>query len=171
MSPPKTDNKLDAPCLTLLGEKFREQGFTKLEIEEVLGWDRNHIHLLMTGRKNLRVDEVLSILDAIGVEPEVFFAELYDLPPRAKSPRAELAELAALADGLANILVRSRLVTASELARAVASRAGKDLLPGAKEVAAEAAETPEAPAPRRKARTAEASQSSVAGKRLPPSRT
>ncbi len=78
---------------------------------------------------------MLSILGVIGVEPGEFFAELYAMPPRTDRPHAMLPELSALADGLANLLVRNGLVTASELARAVAERAGKDLLPGVEEAA------------------------------------
>ncbi len=93
-----------------------------------------------------------------GVEPGEFFAELYGLSPRAESPEAEIAELSALVDGLANLLVENGRVTAIELARAVAARADKDLLPGAEEAAAKAAENPEARATGVAARTVEASQ-------------
>ncbi len=136
MKPPETVHELVVPFLALLGKKIHEQTFTDLEVEEVLGWDRGHIQQLMTGRKSLHVEEVLSILGVVGVEPGEFFAELYGLPPRVETPRAKLAELSTLADGLADLLVRNGLVTASELARAVAARAGKDLLPGAEGVAA-----------------------------------
>ncbi len=43
-----------------------------------------------------------------------------------------------MADGLANLLVRNGLITTSELARAVAARAGKNLLPEVEELAAAA---------------------------------
>ncbi len=155
---PQTIHELVDPFLTLLGEKIREQTFTELEVEEVLGWDRKHIQQLKAGRKRLRVQEVLSVLGVIGVEPGDFFAELYALPPRPETPQHEIAELSALADSLANLLVKNGRVTASDLARAVAARAGKDLLPGAEEVAEKAAETTEAPAKRAAAGTVEASQ-------------
>lgn len=129
MRPSKTVYELVAPCLTLLGKKIREQGFTELEIEEALSWDRKHIRQLTIGLKGLRVEEVLSILGAIGVEPEAFFTELYGTPPKAVGPRqAELAELSTLADRITNLLVKNKVITTSELARAVAARAGKDLL-------------------------------------------
>ncbi len=158
MKRPKDVDKLVAPILTLLGEKICEQTFTELEVQEVLGWDRNHFQQLKYGRKRLRVEEVLAVLGAIGVEPGEFFAELYGLPPRSESPHDEIADLSALADGLVNLLVKNGHLTAGELARAVAARAGKDLLPGTREVAAKAAENSEAAATRMEARTVDASQ-------------
>lgn len=138
MSPPKAVHELIAPVLDLVGKKIRERGFTELEIEEALGWDPRRIRRLTLGLQRPCVDEVLSILGVIDVAPEAFFAELYGMPA-GEGPQAEIAELSALADSLANLLVKNGWITASELARAVAARAGKDLLP---EAAEETAETP-----------------------------
>ncbi len=149
-APPKTAHELVAPFLTLLGRKIREQCFTELEIEDVLGWAKGHIRQLNLGLKGLHFDQVLSILGVIGVEPAAFFAELYSMPPRDVGPRGELAELSAMADGLVNLLVENERITAGELARAVAARAGRDLLPEAgecqpaEESASEASEAPDA---------------------------
>ncbi len=129
MKSPKAAHKLVAPFLTLLGRKIREQGFTELEVEEALGWDRSHIQQLLAGRKGLRVDQLVLILGVIGVEPKAFHAELYGMSPGAEDLRAKIAELSTLVDSLANLLVKNQVVTASELTRAVAARAGKDLLP------------------------------------------
>ncbi len=142
MNPPKTVHELVTPILDLLAGKIRERGFTELEVEETLGWDRRHIQQLKAGRKRPRVGEVLSILEVVGVEPAELFAELYGPPPRSEEPHAMLAELSALADGLVELLVRNDRITASELARAVAARAGKDLLPDVEEPATEPAEIP-----------------------------
>ncbi len=128
MNPPKAVTKLLAPFLTLLGRKIREQGFTELEVEEALGWGKSYIRQLMTGRKGLRVDQLLSILGVIGVEPKAFYAELYGMAPRIEGLRVELTELSLLVDSLTDLLVEKEMVTANELKRAVAARKGKPLL-------------------------------------------
>lgn len=124
MSPPRAVAKSVAPFLALLGEKIRQRGFTELEVEEALSWDRAHLQQLMVGLKNLHVDEMHQILGVIGVEPKEFFADLYGRTPRNEWPQSELTELSALADSLANLLVKNGVVTASEMARAVAASAG-----------------------------------------------
>ncbi len=125
MKTPKTAHKLVAPFLALLGRKIRERGFTALEVGEALGWGRSHIKQLMAGRKGLRVDQMHSILDVIGLKPKAFFAELYGMPPAAAGLRTELARVSILVDSLADLMVANELVTASELRKAVAARAGK----------------------------------------------
>lgn len=66
--------------LTLLRNKIRERGFTQLEVQEALSWGRSYISQLLTKQKSLRVEQILMILDVIGVEPSEFFGELYRLP-------------------------------------------------------------------------------------------
>lgn len=66
--------------LTLLRNKIREQGFTQLQVQAELEWGRSYISQLLTKQKSLRVEQVLRILDVIGVEPAEFFAELYGFP-------------------------------------------------------------------------------------------
>ncbi len=66
--------------LTLLRNKIRERGFTQLEVQEALGWGRSYISQLLTKQKSLRVEQVLLILDVIGVDPAEFFGELYHFP-------------------------------------------------------------------------------------------
>jgi len=66
--------------LTLLRNKIRERGFTQLEVQEALGWGRSYISQLLTKQKSLRVEQVLLILEVIGVDPVEFFAELYHFP-------------------------------------------------------------------------------------------
>ncbi len=67
--------------LTLLRNKIRERGFTQLEVQEALAWGRSYISQLLTKQKSLRVEQVLLILNVIGVDPGEFYAELYQLPP------------------------------------------------------------------------------------------
>lgn len=66
--------------LTLLRNKIRERGFTQLEVQESLAWGRSYISQLLTKQKSLRVEQVLLILEVIGVEPGEFFGELYQYP-------------------------------------------------------------------------------------------
>ena len=66
--------------LTLLRNKIRERGFTQLEVQEALAWGRSYISQLLTKQKSLRVEQVLLILNVIGVDPADFYAELYHLP-------------------------------------------------------------------------------------------
>lgn len=66
-------------ALTLLRNKIRERGFTQLEVQAELNWGRSYISQLLTKQKGLRVDQILRILDVIGVEPADFYAELYHL--------------------------------------------------------------------------------------------
>ncbi len=82
----QVERELDR-CLTLLRDKIREQGFTQLEVQEALGWGRSYISQLLTRQKNLRIDQVVMIMNVIGVEPAEFFGELYGPPPRVKGGR------------------------------------------------------------------------------------
>ncbi len=63
--------------LTLLRNKIRERGFTQLEVQEALGWGRSYISQLLTKQKSLRIEQVLLILNVIGVDPGAFFGDLY----------------------------------------------------------------------------------------------
>ena len=73
------DYELDQ-ILTLLRNKIRERGFTQLEVQEALTWGRSYISQLLTKQKSLRVEQVLLILNVIGVDPGEFYSELYHLP-------------------------------------------------------------------------------------------
>lgn len=66
--------------LMLLRNKIREQGFTQLQVQEKLDWGRSYISQLLTKQKSLRVEQVLRILDVIGVEAADFYHELYRFP-------------------------------------------------------------------------------------------
>ena len=65
--------------LTLLRNKIRERGFTQLEVQEALSWGRSYISQLLTKQKSLRVEQILLILNVIGVDPGEFYGELYRL--------------------------------------------------------------------------------------------
>ena len=74
--------------LTLLRNKIRERGYTQLEVQEKLGWGRSYISQLLTKQKTLRVEQILSILETIDVDPREFYAELYYLPVSSGRPQA-----------------------------------------------------------------------------------
>lgn len=126
--------------LTLLRNKIRERGFTQLEVQEALGWGRSYISQLLTKQKSLRIEQVLLILNVIGVDPGEFFSELYHFPragglggPSRYSsyPRGDVRgdgdeelkrsfdELQSLMRGLVRLLTSKGLVEADELSVAV----------------------------------------------------
>ncbi len=125
----EVERQLDR-ILTLLRNKIRQRGFTQLEVQEVLGWGRSYISQLLTKQKSLRVEQVLLILNVIGVDPAAFFAELYPPgsfdysgpmpgdPPDA-TLRRDYRSLRSLMRGLADLLVNREVITAEELAAAV----------------------------------------------------
>ena len=126
--------------LTLLRNKIRERGFTQLEVQEALGWGRSYISQLLTKQKSLRVEQVLLILDVIGVDPAEFFAELYYIPgaayprqagvagaafgPRGVGPKSDDAfeEMRAMVRGLVWLLIDKELIDVDELTAVVKSR-------------------------------------------------
>lgn len=81
----EAERELDR-VLTLLRNKIRERGFTQLEVQEALSWGRSYISQLLTKQKSLRVEQVLLILEVIGVKPGEFFGELYHFP-QGETPR------------------------------------------------------------------------------------
>ena len=88
MTPP-VEKEIDR-ILTLLRNKIREQGFTQLEVQDKLEWGRSYISQLVTKQKSLRVEQLLMILETIGVEPQEFYVELYQL--QTSDPRHQPLE-------------------------------------------------------------------------------
>ena len=129
------DNEVDR-YLTLLRNKIREKGFTQLQVQEALSWGRSYISQLLTKQKSLRVEQVLLILDVIGVDPRDFFAELYYYPggasaaaswrsgPSEDQLSADFAEMRAMVRGLVWLLVDKELIDADDLTATV--KAHKD---------------------------------------------
>ncbi len=133
------DNEVDR-YLTLLRNKIREKGFTQLEVQEALSWGRSYISQLLTKQKSLRVEQVLLILDVIGVDPAEFFAELYYYPGapagmasagfRAaggyEQPGGSLAsnfeEMRAMVRGLVWLLIDKEMIDVDELTSTVKAR-------------------------------------------------
>ncbi len=121
--------------LTLLRNKIREKGFTQLEVQEALSWGRSYISQLLTKQKSLRVEQVLLILDVIGVEPAEFFAELYYYPsaPAAhgtttwRSPStgpvaSGFEEMRSMVRGLVWLLIDKEMIDVDELTATVKAR-------------------------------------------------
>ncbi len=124
------DRRLDR-TLNLLRNKIRQRGYTQLEVQEVLGWGRSYISQLLNRQKSLRIEQVLLVLDVIGVDPADFFAEIFpldtsDQPVQPFSGDASIASLRgeyqsarSLLRGLVDVLVNQKIITAKELSSAV----------------------------------------------------
>ena len=125
--------------LTLLRNKIRERGFTQLQVQESLSWGRSYISQLLTKQKSLRVEQVLLILDVIGVDPAEFFAELYHYPRAALGYTVgrgaeglgrhgggdlpvNFEEMRSLVRGLVWLLIDKELIDADELTATVKMR-------------------------------------------------
>ncbi len=117
--------------LTLIRNKIRERGFTQLQVQETLGWGRSYISQLLTKQKALRVEQVLLVLNVVGIDPGEFFQELYatsfyqgsaapvkDAAAEAKL-RRELENLRSLVHGLADLLLGEKVISAEDLSVAV----------------------------------------------------
>ncbi len=133
------DKEVDQ-VLTLLRNKIREKGFTQLQVQEALSWGRSYISQLLTKQKSLRIEQVLLILDVIGVDPGDFFAELYHYPRAAGSysasrpvsrvdaitkggtPPVNFEEMRSLVRGLVWLLIDKELIDVDELTNAVKER-------------------------------------------------
>jgi transcriptional regulator with XRE-family HTH domain len=119
--------------LETLRRLIRERGFTQLKIQLVLGWGRSYISQLLTKQKTLRVEPLLQIVDAIGMQPAEFFAEHYRAPATEAPPapaaapavsgaeieleiRRKLDHLQSGLTGLVRVLVERRLIGANESA-------------------------------------------------------
>ncbi len=118
------ESQLDR-ILNLLRDKIRLRGYTQLEVQEVLGWGRSYISQLLTKQKTLRVEQVLLMLNVIGIDPASFFAELY--PPKssdlsgqplsgdAAALRGECEGVRSQLRGLVDVLINQGIITSEEL--------------------------------------------------------
>ena len=134
--------------LTLLRNMIRERGFTQLEVQEKLSWGRSYLSQLFTKQKALRVEQVLLVLDVIGVEPAEFYRELYRFPTPSGSyvegqdgsaadavegtadveeAEDELSQLRAVLQGVVQLLLDKEVFTLDELAAAASGMVEPDL--------------------------------------------
>jgi len=117
--------------LLMLRNKIRERGYTQLKVQADLKWGRSYISQLLTKQKSLRVEQVLQILDVIGINPAEFFSELFKWGPDEGGParssyandpvhelemRRKLDHLQASLEGLVRILVNNDIIAANESA-------------------------------------------------------
>lgn len=56
---------------------IQEQGFTQLRIQKILGWGRSYISQMLTGRKAVKVEALLQILDVLGIPMPLFFDRFF----------------------------------------------------------------------------------------------
>ncbi len=82
--------------LDLLRRNLVARGFTQVAVQKRLGWGRSSISDILAGQMTLRVESLHLILEAIGMPPGEFYAELYSWPPLPESaselPRPEPAK-------------------------------------------------------------------------------
>lgn len=117
--------------LNLLRNKIRERGFTQLKVQADLQWGRSYISQLLTKQKSLRVEQVIQILEVIGIAPAEFFAELFKWTEEEGSVakaglshdpvfelemRRKLDHLQSSLEGLVRVLVSKDLIAANESA-------------------------------------------------------
>lgn len=131
------ENEVDR-MLKLLREKIRDKGYTQLKVQEALGWGRTYISQLFRKQKSLRFDQILHILNIIGVDPGLFFAEYYDLEHPGIEEDAHIIrrrlrrygvpevpgaadEVRALVTSLTELLVKKKVLTPEEAAEATGS--------------------------------------------------
>ncbi len=114
--------------LTMIRNKIRERGFTQLEVQEALGWGRSYISQLLTRQKNLRVEQILLILNVIGIEPTDFFREFYNgspyyqsAAPQQADANQQIRDLRQQLHAVAELLLEKKLITAEALSAAVAA--------------------------------------------------
>ncbi len=103
----------------LLEKKIRQGGYKESDVEKTLSWEEGTIRQLLTGEEELMVEQMLMILDVIGVEPKVFFAELSD---QVGGLSADFAKFKTLVGNVVNLLVKNGVITAADLAIAVAAQ-------------------------------------------------
>ena len=60
-----------------LRDVMRQHNWSQLDVQRELGWGRSYISQLMTRQKMLRVEQVLMILDVMGVDPATFYYDFY----------------------------------------------------------------------------------------------
>ncbi|MCP3961606.1 MAG: helix-turn-helix transcriptional regulator [bacterium] len=130
----RIDRDIDR-TLTRLRNAVRDRGFTQMEVQHALGWGRSYISQLLTKQKSVRFDQILMILNVIGVEPGEFFRGIYDVDvlrrpgprhtSRQSTLRGELRRSRLVIDGLVSVLKQKSVITASELSRAI-ERVGRE---------------------------------------------
>ena len=66
--------------LMLLRHTIRESGYTHLEVQKCLGWNRSHISELLRREKTLSLSHLLQILDVVSADRADFFTKFLQVP-------------------------------------------------------------------------------------------
>jgi transcriptional regulator with XRE-family HTH domain len=78
MSPAVTGLPADArSAARLLAQKVRGQGWSQRALAQRVGLSLSHLGQILRGHEGLKVKHLYAILDAMGLSPAVFFAELH----------------------------------------------------------------------------------------------
>jgi len=68
-----------------LHRRLAAAGVSTQELEQRLGWAEGALTEALSGAVELKVKDLLALLEAAGIEERSFFAELYDLEPRGRA--------------------------------------------------------------------------------------
>ena len=134
---PNVERDLDR-ILASLRALIEDRGFTQVEVQNALGWGPGYISQVLNQQKGLRFDQLLMILNFVGVEPSAFFERIYrssgtDKRRRRSQPtqpsasaahaptsiQAEARRLRRRLDGLVSLLKKKGVLDDVELAEAV----------------------------------------------------
>jgi len=68
-----------------LRRRLDTAGTSSQELEQRLGWAKGTLDEALSGAVELKVKDLLTLLQAAGIEERSFFGELYDLEPRCRA--------------------------------------------------------------------------------------
>lgn len=129
--------------MELLEEKIKETRGTYREVEKELSWGRSYISGMFRGSKEVRLDQVLLILGAIGIKPSDFYCELYGIHQEVHGKHAGDTEsksgyrcgavggtrkMVATLQIIVRCLVEKNLITVEELTKYVEEEKPRDLI-------------------------------------------
>ncbi len=136
------DREIDR-YLALLRTKIAAQGLNQLEIQDILGWGRSYISQILHRQKGMRIEQLLLILNVIGVDPAAFFGELHGFggtPAAASEPRRastqagsnedlarKVRRIDATLQGLVGLLLEKRIISARDLRASVQESIGSSI--------------------------------------------
>ncbi len=77
----------------LLHRRIYLSGLTQREVSRRLGLGRDYVHQVLKGRVELKVEHLLRIGEALGVEPDQLYSELVaDIRSQRQDSRMEIAD-------------------------------------------------------------------------------
>lgn len=100
----QTDRHLDA-ARQFLRRLIQAQGITLQDLDKRLGFTRGYVSRLLHGETHLTYQHILQILEAIEIDPSVYFATLHPQRRQRREPEAlHIEELRELVHRLHRIL-------------------------------------------------------------------